>query len=132
MPTLNKTFLIGRLTRDPELKRTPSGTSLCEFSLAVNRYYKDKDGDRKEETSFFDVVIWGDRGDTFAEFTTKGSEVLVIGRLKQDRWTTEDNQSRSKVRIVCDEFQFLGKKNDQEKESSDTQSEFNDAGTVPF
>jgi len=129
MPTLNKVFLIGRLTRDPELRRTGSGTAVAECSLAVHDYYRNKQsGNKEDNTSFFDIVIWKEKAETFAKYTKKGSEVLIVGRLKQDRWTTQDNQSRSKIRVVCDEFQFLSKKNDEEREEED----IDDLGAAPF
>jgi len=138
MASLNKVFLIGRLTRDPELRRIPSGAAVTEFSLAVNRYYKDASGERKEETSFVDIVVWGKKAETFSEYVSKGEEVLIIGRLKQDRWTTDDNQNRSKIRITCESFQFLSKRGQRNSGSADDQkddnldSDFEDPGTVPF
>jgi len=99
--SFNKVILIGRLTRDPELRRIPSGTAVTEFAIAVNRYYNDAGGERKEETSFIDVVVWGKRAETFAEYMHKGEEVLVEGRIKQDRWTTKENENRSKLRVIC-------------------------------
>ena len=141
MASLNKVFLIGRLTRDPELRRIPSGAAVTECSLAANRYYNDPSGERKEETSFVDVVIWGKKAETFSEYMTKGEEVLIVGRLKQDRWTTDDNQNRSKIRIICENFQFLSKKgarsggvsnaSDQSKDDN-LDSDFEDPGAVPF
>jgi single-strand DNA-binding protein len=129
MPTLNKVFIIGWLTRDPELRRTGSGTAVTECSLAVHDYYRNKkSGDKEDNTSFVDIVIWKEKAETFAEYTKKGSEVLIIGRLKQDRWTTQDNHSRSKIRVVCDEFQFLSKKNEQES----VEEEIDDPGAIPF
>lgn len=138
MASFNKVFLIGRLTRDPELRRIPSGTAVAEFSLAVNRYYNDSSGERKEETSFVDIVVWGKRAETFSEYMSKGEEVLIEGRLKQDRWTTDDNQNRSKIRVICENFQFLSKRGARSSNQDDTgkgdnlDSDFEDPGAVPF
>jgi len=140
MASLNKVFLIGRLTRDPELRRVPSGTPVCEFSIAVNRYFTDSSGERVEETSFVDIVIWGKRAEIFNEYMSKGEEVLIIGRLKQDRWTNDNNESRSKIRVICEDFQFLSKRGARDeaeigreeggKDALD--ADFEDPGAVPF
>ncbi len=137
MASLNKVFIIGRLTRDPEIRRIPSGTAVSEFSLAVNRYYYGSDGERKEETSFFDVILWAKKAETFTEYMSKGEEVLIEGRLKQDRWTTNNDETRSKIRIIGENFQFLSRKGSgggsgSEAPPEDLDSNFDDPGAVPF
>lgn len=139
MASFNRVILIGRLTRDPEIRRVPSGAAVTEFSIAVNRYYNDASGERKEETSFLDVVIWGKKAETFVEYMGKGEEVLIEGRIKQDRWTTANDENRSKIRVICENFQFLSRRgkgkgdNAAPEEAGDSlDSDFEDHGTVPF
>jgi single-strand DNA-binding protein len=107
MANLNKVMLIGRLTRDPETKHTPSGSSVTTFGLAINRSYKRKDSDEKvEETTFVDVEAWGQGGEIFARYMKKGRQAYVEGRLKLDSWE-KDGQKRTKLLVVMEEFQFL-------------------------
>lgn len=108
MAYLNKVFLIGNLTRDPELRVTPKGTAICQFGLAVNRQFKDESGATRDETTFIDIEAWGKQGELVAKYLTKGSPAMVEGRLKLDQW--EDKQSgqkRSKLKVVLDNVQFL-------------------------
>ena len=103
---INRVVLIGRLTRDAELKSIASGQSVCKFSLAVNR--RKKSGDQwEDEASFFDVVLWGRQGETLHQYLLKGKQVAVDGELRQDRWQ-QDGQNRSKVEIVAATVQLLG------------------------
>jgi len=104
---INRVIVSGNLTRDPELRYTPSGTAVCQMSIAVNRQYRQGE-EQKEETSFFEVVAWGRQGETSAEYLSKGRPVLVEGRLRQRRWQTPDGQNRSMVEIVSDRIHFLG------------------------
>jgi len=103
---INRVTLVGRLTRDAELKSIPSGTSVCRFSLAVNRSVKSGE-EWKEEASFFDVVLWGRRGEALNQYLTKGKMIGIDGELRQDRWQ-QDGQNRSKVEIIANNVQFLG------------------------
>jgi single-strand DNA-binding protein len=108
MAYLNKVFLIGNLTRDPELRVTPKGTAICQFGLAVNRQFKDESGATRDETTFIDIEAWGKQGELVAKYLVKGSPAMVEGRLKLDQW--EDKQSgqkRSKLKVVLDNVQFL-------------------------
>lgn len=108
MAYLNKVFLIGNLTRDPELRVTPKGTAICQFGLAVNRQFKDESGQTRDETTFIDIEAWGKQGELVSKYLTKGSPAMVEGRLKFDQW--EDKQSgqkRSKLKVVLDNVQFL-------------------------
>ncbi len=108
MAYLNKVFLIGNLTRDPELRVTPKGTAICQFGLAVNRQFKDESGQTRDETSFIDIEAWGKQGELVSKYLTKGSPAMVEGRLKLDQW--EDKQSgqkRSKLKVVLENVQFL-------------------------
>ena len=112
MANLNKVLLIGRLTRDPELRYTPSGTAVAEFGLAVNRNYTDGRGERKEETCFVEIVAWARQAEVMNEYLAKGRQVFVEGRLEFDSWETPEGQKRSKLRVVVDNFQFIGGRDD--------------------
>ncbi len=108
MAYLNKVFLIGNLTRDPELRVTPKGTAICQFSLAVSRKFKDESGAEREEVSFIDIEAWGKQGELVAKYLTKGSPAMVEGRLKLDQWEDKTTQAkRSKLKVVLDNVQFL-------------------------
>jgi len=106
MVDVNHVVLIGRLTRDAELKYTASGQAVCKFSIAVNR--RRKTGDQwVDEPNFFDIVLWGKQGETLNQYLVKGKQVGVDGELRQDRWE-QDGQNRSKVEIVANNLQLLG------------------------
>ena len=105
---LNKVFLIGRLTRDPEIRFLPSGTQVTSFSIAVNRAYKSKDSaEWKEETYFFDVESFGYLAERIGKQLTKGAQVLVEGQLRQDRWETSSGEKRNKIKVVADKVNIL-------------------------
>lgn len=105
--SFNQVILMGNLTRDPELRTTPNGQSVCSFSLALNRSYKGGDGEWKEMTDFIDIVAWGPLGERVAQYLTKGRPALVSGRLQSRRWE-QDGQKRSKVEVVANDVTFLG------------------------
>jgi single-strand DNA-binding protein len=106
MVDLNHVVLIGRLTRDSELKYTANGQAVCKFSIAVNR--RKKNGDQwVDEPNFFDIVLWGRQGESLNQYLVKGKLVGVDGELRQDRWE-QDGQNRSKVEIVANNIQLLG------------------------
>lgn len=109
MATLNEVRLIGNLTKDPETRAAGSHT-ITSFSIAVNRRSKGADGQAKEDVSFFDCEAWNKTGELVMQYCKKGRPVLVLGRLQQDRWQTNEGQNRSKVKIVADNIQFLGAK----------------------
>jgi len=111
MASLNKVFLIGNLTRDPELRYTAGGASVTGFGLAVNRKYKQGE-EWKEDTCFVDITVWGKQGENCAEYLSKGRPVFVEGRLNFRSWETEDGQKRSKLEVVASNVQFLGKAGD--------------------
>ena len=107
MANLNKVLLIGRLTRDPESRSTPSGQTVVSFGLAVNRTYTKRDsGEKVEETCFVDIEAWGRTGETIARYMNRGRQIFIEGRLKFDSWE-RDGQRRSKLSVVADTFQFL-------------------------
>lgn len=106
---LNDVKLVGRLTRDPELRFTTSGAAVCRFDLAVNRRYKDKTGEWKDDTSFIPVVVWREAGQRCGERLKKGHAVYVEGRLKSKSWETKDGQKRSGLEVDAMRVQFLEK-----------------------
>jgi single-strand DNA-binding protein len=106
MVDINHVVLVGRLTRDAELKSIASGQAVCKFSIAVNR--RRKNGDQwEDEANFFDIVVWGRQGESLHQYLNKGKMVAVDGELRQDRWQ-QDGQNRSKVEIVANNIQLLG------------------------
>jgi len=111
---MNTVSLIGRIVRDAELKFTSGGLAVMNFSLAVNARVK-KDGEWKDEADFFDVTMFGKYAEATAQYLTKGSQVGVVGKLKQDRWE-KDGQKRSKVSVIADDLTLLGGKHDTRQE----------------
>ena len=107
LPEVNRVFLTGRLTRDPELRRTPSDRAVTQMGMASSRRYKARDGEWKEMTAFVNVVAWGRQAETCAEFLRKGSAVFVEGRLSSRSWETQDGQKRSTIEVQADRIQFL-------------------------
>ena len=105
--SLNKVLLIGNFTRDPELRYIPSGTAVSTFDIAINRVYALQSGEKKEETSFIRIVVWARRAEVCAEYLTKGSPVLIEGRLRSRSWETQDGQKRSTIEVVANNVQFL-------------------------
>ena len=109
MPALNKVLLMGNLTRDPELRVTPKGTSICAFALAINRTFKLESGETKEEVTFLEVEAWGRQGEAIAKYVTKGRPLYVEGRLRLDQWEDKNTkEKRSRMKVVLEQFQFLG------------------------
>jgi len=108
MASLNKVLLIGNLTRDPELRYIPSGSAVTSFTLAMNRVYKLQSGEKKEETSFIRVVVWGRMAEICNEYLKKGRPVFVEGRLQSRSWDGPDGQKRSAVEVIATSVQFLG------------------------
>ena len=100
MASFNKVILMGNLTRDPQLRYLPNNTAVCDFGLAVNRRYRDRDGNQKEEVCFVDLTAWARQAETINQYVTKGRPILVEGRLKLDSWTGQDGQKRSKLTVV--------------------------------
>ena len=103
----NKVILMGNLTRDPEVRNTPSGQSVTNFTLAVNRTWRGADGNNQESVSYIDCVAWGKTGEVIAQYMQKGRALLVSGRLDQRSWE-QDGQKRSKVEVIVEDFNFVG------------------------
>ena len=109
MGSFSKVVLLGNLTRDPITGTLPSGATVCEFGLAVNRRWKDADGQTRDEVLFMDCAAYGKPGQTMGQYLKKGDPVLVEGHLKLDRWQDDQGKARSKVRTVVERFQFIGR-----------------------
>lgn len=109
MRGFSKAIIAGNLTRDPELRNTPSGAAVCGFSVAVNRNYRDANGEQKEEVSFIDCTAWGKLGEMIAQYAKRGTGVLVSGRLSQRSWEDKNGGGkRSRTEIVVEDFNFMG------------------------
>jgi single-strand DNA-binding protein len=130
MADINHVVLVGRLTRDAELKFTNTGLAICTFSIAINR--RVKSGDKWiDEANFFDITLFGKQGEAVSQYMTKGTQVAINGELRQDRWE-QDGQKRSKIKIVANNLQLLGSRSggggaDRGPKDFDTQG---DSGTV--
>ena len=111
---LNRVVLVGNLTRDPELRHTPSGTAVCNLRLAVNTRRKDETGQWVDKPNYFDVTVWGNQGERCAQYLAKGRPVAVDGRLEWREWETQDGNKRQAVDVVADTVQFLGSRGEGE------------------
>jgi single-strand DNA-binding protein len=112
MASFNKVILMGNLTRDPELRVTQGGMSICKFGIATSRQTKAPDGTAKEETAFIDVDAFGKQADTIGKYLSKGRPILIEGRLRLDQWETQTGEKRSKLCVVLEGFQFVGARAD--------------------
>lgn len=130
---MNRVSIIGRLTRDPEIRQIPSGTSVTNYSIACNRVYV-ANNERKEEVSYFNCLIWGKGAEVFARYAKKGQRIAIDGRLQQRRWQDKDGNNRSVVEIVTDNFQFLSFSQDQQDSqgSSNYGSSGSTYGSEPY
>ena len=124
MRGFSKAIITGNLTRDPELRTTPNGASVCSFSVAVNRVYKDSSGEQKEDVSYIDCSAWGRLGEMIAQYAKKGSGVLVSGRLSQRTWEDKNGGGkRSRVEIVVEDFNFTGSARDNNGGASSSRND---------
>lgn len=112
MSSVNKVILLGRLTRDPELRVTPNGMNICKFAIAISRKFKANDGSLKEETTFVDIDAFGKQAEVVSKFFSKGKLIFIEGRLKLDQWDSPTGEKRSKLSVVLETFQFIGAKED--------------------
>lgn len=110
---LNRCIFVGRLTRDPEIRYTPSGTAVASFSIANGRTFQ-QTGEKKEQVNYFDCIAWSKLGEIITEHCKKGQMLAIEGHLQQSRWDDQDGKKRSKVEIIVDTFQFLGGKKAEE------------------
>lgn len=117
MASFNKVILVGNLTRDPEVRVTPSGLSICKIGLAVNRRYRDKDGNDREEATYVDIDSFGKQAEVLGKYLSKGRPLFVEGRLQLDTWESQSGEKRSKLKVVLENFQFLGGRSDNDSSS---------------
>jgi single-strand DNA-binding protein len=127
MANFNKVLLMGNLTRDPDVRTTPSGMKIAKFGLAVNRRYRTRDDETREETTYVDIDAFGNQADIIDRYCRKGSPLFVEGRLRLDQWETKDGDKRSKLAVVLENFQFLGSGQDQGSGSRDADGGSTDA-----
>jgi len=109
MANYKRVILVGNLTRDPQLRYTPSQAAVCDFGLAINRQWNSQDGQKREEVTFVDCTAWARSAETLAKYVTKGSPLLVEGRLTYRTWDGPDGKKRSKLEVTVERFQFLGR-----------------------
>ncbi len=103
---LNKAIIVGRLTADPQVRSTTSGQSVCSFSVATNRVWRDSNKERREDTEFHNVVCWGRQAEIVRQFVTKGSMIMIEGRLKTRSWQDNQGQTRRVTEIICEQLQL--------------------------
>jgi single-strand DNA-binding protein len=108
MASFNKVILAGNLTRDPQLKYLPNNTAVCDFGLAVNHRWRDKEGNQREDVCFVDIAAFGRQAEIINQYMTKGKPILIEGRLKLDQWTDKEGNKRSRHNVVLEGFTFLG------------------------
>ncbi len=120
MASLNKVFLIGNLTKDPEVRYIPSGKAVGDLRMAINRRFKSADGQERDETCYVAVVVWGRQAETCGEFLHKGSPLMVEGRLHYDEWE-KDGKKNSRLRVVAERVQFMGGKGGGAKDSQSSE-----------
>ncbi|KPJ60163.1 MAG: hypothetical protein AMJ46_07510 [Latescibacteria bacterium DG_63] len=123
LPTLNRVLLTGRLTRDCELRYTPSGVAVTNFSIACNRRYKDQSGEWRDETTFVGIVAWQRLAERCGEYLHKGSAIMVEGRLHSRSWETEDGQRRSILEVRADRVEFLDRLGAEERAAATATTE---------
>jgi single-strand DNA-binding protein len=124
---INRVVLLGNLTRDPELRHTPSGTAVCSLRIAVNTRRKDgQTGEWTEKPNYFDVTVWGNQGENCAQYLSKGRPVAIDGRLEWREWDAQDGTKRQAVEIIADSVQFLGSRG----EGGEGQAQFVPAGAA--
>ena len=130
MVSFNKVILMGNLTKDPEIRYTPSGTAVGNFRLAVNHKYKQGE-DFREEVCFIDVVVFGKQAETCGQYLNKGQSVIIDGRLQERRWETEDGQKRSKHEVVGQSVRFMPKRGDSSGAVSKSEPVHDEGGGSP-
>jgi single-strand DNA-binding protein len=131
MIELNKVFLAGRLTQDPELRYTPSGVAVTTLRMAVNTTFFPRDGEKKEEVLYIDVVVWQKRAESCVEYLRKGSPLFIEGRLRSRRWETQDGQKRTTIEVQADRVQFMEWKDDGASSRPQSSSNFEQSQSSP-
>jgi single-strand DNA-binding protein len=131
MPNLNRVMLMGNLTRDPELRYTPNNTAVCSFGLAVNRKWRNQNGEPQEETTFVDCDAWARSAETINQYMRKGKPIFVEGRLKLDQWQDKDGNNRSKIKVVVETFQFIDSRGGGDDQGPNQRSSAPPAASTP-
>lgn len=132
MASFNKVILVGNLTRDPEVRVASNNNTICRFGLAVSRTYTTKEGEKREEATFVDIDSFGKTAEILGKYLQKGRPLMVEGRLQLDQWEGPNGEKRSKLKVVCENFQFLGSRGDSEGGSSrDSAPSRSQQGTGP-
>jgi len=126
MSSFNKTILMGNLTKDPEIRYTPSGTAVANFGLAINHRYKQGE-EMKDEVCFIDIVVFGKQAENCGQYLSKGQGIIVDGRLQQRRWESDDGHQRSRHEVVAQSVTFMPKKTDSHSEDARADDEFKQA-----
>lgn len=133
---LNKVFVIGNLTRDPELKTMPNGNAVCNFSLAVNRVWYNSEKVKQQEVEFINIVVFGKMGENVAQYMKKGSSLMIEGRIKTRSWEGQDGKKVYRTEIIAEAVQFGAKAQGGESRSSQTDSQDDapdiDSANIPF
>ncbi|MBL7222297.1 MAG: single-stranded DNA-binding protein [Candidatus Brocadiae bacterium] len=119
MPNFNRVILMGNLTRDPELRYTPSGQAVADLSLAINRRTRTQEGEQRDNTTYVDVTAWGRQAEVIKEYFTRGRPIFIEGRLQLDKWTSQDGQRRSKLRVVLEQFEFVTPRGSESRPAAD-------------
>jgi len=119
---LNKAILIGNLTRDPEIKSLPSGIKVCSFSIATNRVWKDKDGNRQEGVDYHNIVVFGRQAETVSQYMRKGNSVLIEGRMQTRSWEDQTGVKKYRTEIIADRVQFGPRSNSSNSSNSSNNS----------
>lgn len=133
MSYYNKVILLGRVTRDIELKYTPKGMAVAKIGMAVNRKYKTESGEQKEEVTFIDIEAWGKQAELIGQYMRKGSPLFVEGRLKLDQWDDKNTGQRvSKLKVVLEQFQFVGGKQEGAATAAPASEQTEDTDKPPF
>ena len=109
MGAVNRVFLMGNLTRDPQLRHTPAGLAVSDLGLAVSEQYRNKAGETVKRTCFTDIVVWGRQAEACGQYLAKGSPVMVEGSLQLDQWENDKGEKRNKIKVRADRVQFLGR-----------------------
>ena len=132
MANLNKVQLIGNVTRDPEVKYTPKGSAVTDLGLAINRFFSPENGEKREETTFVDVTLWGRQAEVAGEYCKKGRSVYIEGRLQLDSWEDKTTgQKRNRLRVVGENMQLLGSRPGSSNNSGEEGGGYRSSRTEP-
>ena len=132
MSGFNKVILLGNLTRDPEIKFLESGVPVCNFGIAINKKYNDKNtGETKESVCFIDIEAWNRQAEIIDEYFSKGKPIMIEGELKFEQWEDKDGSKRSKIKVWLQSFQFVGRRDDDDSHQSNAGGRASSASSAP-